>query len=260
MINKSHCDVLKMPRYNLDLDYVVPVIDITKEQLNEIIAEADKIISANGKNPKEQALAYLKKAQCLQKIEECTSVENSKAEIGDDQDIRIETQNYIKKIVEKALELNPNMSEALMQTGKIYYKLSEFDNANLDKTINMYTQAIQLKPDYATAFNNRGIVYASQIFSSVKDNNYQENLMNAITDFDKAIRLKPFEAIYYLNRRRQYSKLKEHGKAIADFSESLRLRPDLNKVLLLRGLEYSSSGEKDKAKADFDKYLRLKCG
>jgi tetratricopeptide (TPR) repeat protein len=250
-----------MSNYDLDLDYAIPVIDISKEQLNRIIAEADKIISDSREGPAELAIACLKKAQCLQKLEEYpkyTGIENIKAGMADVQRVCIGTQNQIKTIVEKSLELIPDMPEALMQMGKIYHKLFKSGNAGPDEAINMYTRAIQLKPDYAAAYSNRGTVYASKIYSRVKSGNYQENLRKAIADFTHAIRLRPFEAIYYLKRGKQYSELREHKKAIADFSESLRLRPDISKVLLFRGQEYLSAGKKDKAKADFDEYLRCK--
>ena len=62
-----------MSKYNVDLDYTMPLIDISKEELNEIVAEADKIISDSRKSSEELAVAYLKKAQCLRKIEQCVS-------------------------------------------------------------------------------------------------------------------------------------------------------------------------------------------
>ena len=57
-----------MSKYDLDLDYAIPNIDISKEELNEIIAEADGIIAENSTNPEKLAVAYLKKGQCLQKL------------------------------------------------------------------------------------------------------------------------------------------------------------------------------------------------
>ena len=211
--------------YDLDLDYVIPVIDISKEELKAIIAEAESKIAENKANSETLAIAYLKKAQCLQKIE---------GDIG----YFDETQCQIKIFIEKAMELSPNMPEAVMQMGK-WYQL----NGNLNKAIEMYTRAIRIKPDYAAAFNNRSSVYSSI------------DLVKAIADSTEAIRIRPFDAIYYFNRGQKYSALGEQEKAIADFSEAIRLRPDLIKALLLRGLAYSSVGDKNKAKADFDEYL-----
>ncbi|GHT86530.1 hypothetical protein FACS1894137_12250 [Spirochaetia bacterium] len=67
-----------MSDYNLDLDYVFPAVDGPAEEYkakyNEIIREADRIISENTANSGEIAKAYLKKAQCLRKFE-ITSVD-----------------------------------------------------------------------------------------------------------------------------------------------------------------------------------------
>jgi len=186
-----------MSNYDLDLDYVIPVIDISEEEIKAIAIEAESIITENKADSENLAIAYLKKAQCLQKIE--TDIENSD-----------ETQCQIKKLIEKALELSPNMPEVLMQMGKWYQQ-----NGNLNKAIKMYTRTIQLKPNYAAAFNNRSSVYSSI------------DLSKAIADSTEAIRLRPFDAIYYFNRGQKYSALGEHEKAIADFSKVLRLKPGL---------------------------------
>jgi tetratricopeptide (TPR) repeat protein len=73
----------------------------------------------------------------------------------------------------------------------------------------------------------------------------------------EALRIQPFDAVYYYNRGVNYSKLKDYEKAIADFSESIRLG-DHYKSLLMRGFAYLYSGKKEDAKADFDEYLRKK--
>jgi tetratricopeptide (TPR) repeat protein len=179
----------KISKYDLDLDYAIPMFDISEEELKVIITEAEKIIAENKACTDELAIAYLKKAQCLQKIK--PEIENFN-----------ETQCQIKRLIEKAMELSPNMPEALMQMGKWYYI-----NGNFNEAVNMYTRAIQIKPDYAAAFNNRSIVYSSV------------DLIKAIADSTDAIRLRPFDAAYYLNRGKKYSALGEHEKAVADFSD-----------------------------------------
>ena len=283
-----------MSKYTLDLDYVTPLIDISREELNEIIAEADAIISENKMGNKELAEAYLKKAQCLQKLEEYREFEDIDT-TDDYQNINTDTQNQIKNLLEKALEIIPNMPEALMQMGKYYFKMSMSGNDYIDKAIEMYTTAIKIKPNYDAAYNNRGILYASEVYSRIKNSKPNDNLLKAISDFTKAIQIW-HKAIYYFNRGRNYSKLKEHEKSIDDFSralyycsdefkkkmplyylrgqeyteikdyesaisnysESIRLRPDLFRAFLMRGNAYLGIGDKEKAKADFDEYLRRK--
>ena len=282
-----------MSKYNLDLDYVTPLIDISREELNEIIDVADKIIHENKESPENLAVAYLKKAQCLQKLEEehCRNGDYSFVRHHYQYD---ETHKQIQTFLEKALELFPRMPEALMQMGKLQCDTRGIhDSFQLnDKAINMFTSALELKPDYAAAFNNRGLEYSDFFFPE------DEDRKKTISDLTEAIRIRPFDAMYYRNRGMEYLYLNEYEKGIADLSsainygsdkfnkmtcifhdrgkaymrlknldkaiidltESIRLRPDKNEFLLTRRDAYLKAGKKDKAKADFDEYLRLKRG
>lgn len=252
--------------------------------------KANSIITENRESREILAMAYLKKAQCLQKLEEYE--ENKGAKKDELKDAG--TQEIIKSLIEKALDLIPNMPEATMQMGKMYYKTSASEEGNIEKAINMYTKAIQLKPDYAAAYNNLGVLYASEAYSRMKNDN--SNLNKAINEYTEAIKIRPFDALYYFNRGTDYLKLEKHEKAIEDFSsaihygsdefkrmtfifylrgdeylwlreyekaiddfsESIRLNPAHIRSLLMRGNAYLGLGEKGKAKADLDEYLRCK--
>ena len=308
-----------MSKYDLDLDYVFPavvsgsflgcwkeLVGISWKEIYAVIAEVERKISENKENPEVLAKAYLKKAQCVQKIEEYNTAYYFPTYL-----LFIRSfykhkyhKERIKKLIEKQLELNPDMPEALMLMGKLYHNTSKevciLDNEDLnpkyiesiDKAINWYTKAIQLKPDYAAAFYNRGNLYSEAWFSiNSLDGGDSEK---AISNFTDAIRLRPLESIYYFERGKEYSKMEIHGKAIEDFSsaihygsdefnkrtnvfyergsqymklknyekaindlsESIRLRPDENKTLLMRKNAYYRSGNQGNAKADFDEYLR----
>ena len=173
--------------------------------------------------------------------------------------------------------------------------------------------AIQIKPDYAAAFNNRAMCFRSLNEVYLTDNQEEKDkfekdqfeknkgkFKNAVADLTEAIKIRPFDAVYYLNRAtfhsrlgeykeavedyssaikyasgalkerlntevmilnlrgKEYTELKEYGKAIEDFSETLNLKPHDNETLLLRGKAYYLAGEKDKAKADIQEYLNRK--
>jgi len=286
-----------MSKYDVDLDYAIPLVDISEEELSEIIAEADKIISEEIENPKELAVAYLKKAQCLYKIEQSyiLAFENLPSPLNgfgigvftDDKQIQPE----IKRLLEKALELSPEMPEALMRLGTLEtgYGTNKNDKDHIDNAINLLTRAIQLKPDYAAALNNRSGLYSSDS---------EDNINKAIADLSEAIRIRSFDANYYYNRSTHYStlaklmhskaiddlsnavncgsdafkkiirifhkrgqyymELKEYDKAIDDFSESLKLETNHVDTLLMRAKAYYLSYEKDKAKTDIEEYLNRK--
>ena len=57
---------------------------------------------------------------------------------------------------------------------------SLFDKGNIDRAIADFNQAIQLKPKYALAYNNRGVAYRSR-----------GEFDKAIDDFTGAITLSP---------------------------------------------------------------------
>ena len=83
----------------------------------------------------------------------------------------------------KALEINPNFSEAWVNLGT---SLKEQDE--LDESVKAYRSALAIKPDYAEALNNIGTVLARQ-----------GNLKEAIEAFNKALSIKPDDPKYWKN-------------------------------------------------------------
>jgi len=264
-----------MSKYNTDLDYVILDIDISREELEEIKAEADKIISENKESNENMAVAYLKRAQCLRKL-------GSRRTIGfifyDENGIFIykEAGKFIeeedlKSLLGKALELSSDMPEAFMQMGLLNRGI--FGLSNKDEAKDFLSTAIQLKPDYAAAFNNRAMLYYQEnileIIESIGDKDNAEknkvNYKNAIADLTEAIRIRPFDAIYHLNRGVFYSRLGEHNEAIEDFSSAINYASDILKdelktdvlILNLRGKEYLELKKYDKAIEDFSETLSL---
>jgi len=113
-----------MTKYDLDVDYSLPEIDISKDDPNEIIAEADKIIRKRGTNPEKLAVAYLKKGQCLYKL--------AHADVSLDKKKLYKARAHL----EKALELSPNMPEALMRLGTINCEISEYERSYYEGAVN----------------------------------------------------------------------------------------------------------------------------
>ena len=65
-----------MSKYNEDLDYLIKDVDISRAELEEIIAEADKIISNDSSEKDKLIEPYLKKVQCLHKLEKYVKAKN----------------------------------------------------------------------------------------------------------------------------------------------------------------------------------------
>ena len=84
-----------------------------------------------------------------------------------------------------AIELRPDYAEAYNDRGFAYYLKGDFERAIAD-----YTRAIELRPNYPKAYNSRGVVYMAGGYGEAK----------SVPDFDRAIELKPDFRYAYINR------------------------------------------------------------
>ena len=141
-----------------------------------------------------------------------------------------------------AIELRPNYAEAYNNRGVVYDASGEYDLAIAD-----YDKAIELRPDFAVAYFNRGSDY---ILKSEND--------LAIADFDKAIELELDYAEAYVYRGLAYRRKGEYDLAIADYDRAIELRPDFDEAYFNRGATYADKGEYDLAIANYGKVIELK--
>lgn len=81
--------------------------------------------------------------------------------------------NFLKAIVcfDKAIKLKPDYAEAYNKRGLVYR-----DWGAIEKAIRDFSTPIQINPNYAEAYNNRGVTYR-----------YKRDFNSAIADFKKAI-------------------------------------------------------------------------
>ena len=80
----------------------------------------------------------------------------------------------------------------------------------------------------------------------------------AISDYDKAIRLDPDFALAYVTRGLAKHSLKQYAAAIADYDTAIRLDPDFAAVYISRGLAKRLLKQYAAAIADYDMAIRLK--
>ena len=150
---------------------------------------------------------------------------------------------YDKAIVHytAAIDLNPELAEAYYNRGLAYANKGEFDAAIQD-----FNKAIGLNPEDANTYNNRGAAY--------KD---KGEFDLAIQDFNKAIGLNPEDAKAYNNRGAAYANKGEFDAAIQDFNKAIDLNPEDAKAYNNRGVAYGNKGEFDAAIQDFNKAIDL---
>jgi S1-C subfamily serine protease len=112
-----------------------------------------------------------------------------------------------------------------------------------------YNQAIALKPDYANAYNNRGIL---------KDE--LNDPKGALADYSKAIALDPNSAKAYYNRAKlKVEKLNDLQGALADYNQAIALKPDLANAYVNRAILKSEElSDHQGALADFNRSIVVK--
>lgn len=112
----------------------------------------------------------------------------------------------------KVIELNPNYAGAYYDRGVTYAMKRDFDHAIMD-----YTKAIELNPNYTDAYCNRGSAY---FYKSLVD--------FAIADYTKAIELDPKSADVYGNRGIVWLILQNWDNAKTDIAEAKRIGLDVS--------------------------------
>ena len=129
-----------------------------------------------------------------------------------------------------AIKLKPDFAAAYNNRGVAKYELEQYKEAIKD-----YDQAIKLKPDFAEAYNNRGNakVRLGQLEEAIKDRLGQYEA--AIKDYNQAIKLNPDFAEAYNNRGLAKARLEQYNEAITDYDQAITLKPDYAEAYNNRG-------------------------
>jgi len=134
----------------------------------------------------------------------------------------------------------PAKSTAEKMTAEDYFNKG-YEDGDWQERIVFYNNAIELKPNYAEAYNNRGLLYSKQ-----------KNLEAALRDYNKAIELYPNFLIAYNNRGNAYFDMKYYDLALSDFNKAILLNPHDGNSYNNRGRCYLVKKKYDLALKDFD--------
>jgi tetratricopeptide (TPR) repeat protein len=179
----------------------------------------------------------------------------------------------------------------LTEPFRLVAKLSSFDdffnagndyfkNGEIDKAIDTYTKAVNLKPDHSDAWRCRASAYirkrlfdkaiedCDQALAANRANAKAFNeravchgakgdLQAALVDYNEAVRLAPSDPMFWAGRAWTFNGLKEYAKAISDASEAIRLRNDFALPYSERGLAHFSLKEFDLALKDFNESINI---
>ncbi|MFI5164425.1 MAG: tetratricopeptide repeat protein, partial [Bacteroidia bacterium] len=125
--------------------------------------------------------------------------------------------------------------------GNLYGLQNKFD-----KSLNAYSQAIDINPKNSSTYLNRAITY-----SMMKE--YEK----ALPDYDKALELAPDVALTYKNRAYTLLQLGQFDKSISDYDRAIQLDPYDTISILNRGIGKFDAKKFQDAMVDFNSYLKL---
>jgi protein O-mannosyl-transferase len=145
---------------------------------------------------------------------------------------------------------SPNKARPHNALGAAYFTegwLETKDTGWLDRAIDEYRVALELKPDYADAHTNLGAAYSARGW-----------LDGAINEDRLALKIKPDSMETHFNLGRAYSAKGWMGRAIDEYRVALKLKPDSAYAHYYLGTSFAAKGMRDKAIEEYRVAIKLK--
>ncbi len=141
-----------------------------------------------------------------------------------------------------AVEVDPQAAIAYFNRGRAYGYQGNYQAALAD-----LNKAIDLDPQYIEAYNNRGALYYY----------VQGNYEAALADFNKAFEIDPQDAYAYGGRGALYYLQGKYEAALADFNKAIEIDPKDVYAYHDRALTYEKLGNRTAALSDYTQFMRL---
>jgi tetratricopeptide (TPR) repeat protein len=133
-------------------------------------------------------------------------------------------------------------SSLFFNVGNGLYQLGRYEEA-----IASHEKAIEFKPDYHVAWNNRGAALGNL-----------ERSEEAIASYDKALEVKSDSYEAWNNRGNALNGLGRFEEAIASYDKAIEFKPDFHDAWNNRGVTLDDLGRFEEAIASYDKALEFK--
>ena len=158
--------------------------------------------------------------------------------------LKVEAQEYADAILLliNMIEIDPEDEKRLATLALCYQHLKDFDAA-----IEAYNKALAIKPDYAEAFYNMGVILQEQ-----------GKLEETVEAYNKALAIKPDYADAYNNMGLV---LQEQGKleeAVEAYNKALAIKPDYADAYNNMGITLQDQGKLKEAVEAYNKALAIK--
>jgi tetratricopeptide (TPR) repeat protein len=213
---------------------------MTKYDDDEIIAKSEKVITNENETPAMRAEACVEKFQYL-----------------------VQEYKLCPKLLEKALEWQPNMPAALTQMG-VFYRLT----GNNEKAREYLDTAVQIAPSYAPARLERGKFYKGRGEKEKAEADYNTYLQLNTTD--PSIYAENGFEIYnairknIMNKKGSKNSIKDFDTAIFYYSEAINRNPSepgyferRGELYLCRELRFGGAEYFINACSDIEKFLTI---
>ncbi len=141
----------------------------------------------------------------------------------------------------KAIRVKPDFTDAYFNRGRAYG-----DEGDFDRAIEDYTKVIDLNPKDIDAYYNRGC-----------ENSRKNNYDAAIGDYDSVIRLEPSHSDAYINRGKAFFHNGRIDRAIQDLTKAIDLNPNNANALNNRGVSFAATGDYSRAIQEYDSAIKL---
>ena len=143
----------------------------------------------------------------------------------------------------KAIELNPDNANAYKNRGDVYF-ITEPQKAIID-----CTKAIELKPNYISAYELRAMTYCSLLYN--EQNKTILDYTSILSDYATILKINPKYYKAYQYRGDVYRKFQQYDLSIKDYTKAIELKSDKYRLYISRGYDYFQIQQYDNAIEDF---------
>ncbi len=141
-----------------------------------------------------------------------------------------------------ALQIQPDVADTWNNRGVVLTRMQRYPEA-----IASYEQATAIRPNYPDAWNNRGVVL-------LELQQYQD----AIACYEQAIQAKPDYADAWNNRGVAFSKIQEYEQAVISYNQALQIKNDYTDAWNNRGVALSKLHKYEAAIDSYDNAAKIR--
>ncbi|MBO3460154.1 tetratricopeptide repeat protein [Aetokthonos hydrillicola Thurmond2011] len=144
--------------------------------------------------------------------------------------------------INEAIQLTPEEAKYFTDRGVVYLLMQCYQEALAD-----LNHAISLEPEHEEAIASRGVTYL-----------LQERYEEALADFNQALEIKPEYQAAFVSRGVVYRQMERYQDALTDLNQGLGLNPNALWAVIQRGKTYQEMERYEEALADFNQVLAIK--